>query len=159
MLQWIFYCLYLHKFPFFCISHSLAASCESFGSCEVSLDALVHSNSFQYHLSVIDKRIAIHITKQVSLTLNHPQKMSKQVWFQKTNRSHKGSTVYFKKNTRETNCCMSETEGEKKKPNLLLQADSSGRAKIIIRHGFKSRVKFWPNNRLELNNKMGDNWN
>lgn len=63
-------------------------------------------------------------------------------------KEHKGNKLLYVRN-----------RGEKKKPNLLLQADSSGRAKIIIRHGFKSRVKFWPNNRPELNNKMGNNWN
>lgn len=56
---------------------------------------------------------------------------------------------------------MSETEGGKKKPNLtlLVQADSSGRAKITVRHGSKPRVKFWPNSRPEQNKKMGNNWN
>lgn len=157
MLQWTSYCLYLHKFPFFCTSHSLAASCESFGSYEASLGVLVHSNSFQYRLPIIHKRIAIHITKQVSLPLNRSQKVSKQVWFQKTNPTKGIPSTSKRTQGKQTVVCQSQRE--KKKPNLTLwlQADSSERAKINVRHDFKSRVKFCPNSGSELNKKMG-NW-
>ena len=42
--------VYLHIFPFFYISHSLAASYGSCGSYEVSWDDPVRNNNFQYHL-------------------------------------------------------------------------------------------------------------
>lgn len=62
-------------------------------------------------------------------------------------KEHKGNKLVYVKN-----------RGGEGKPNLTLwlQADSSGRAKINIRHSFKPKVKFWPKSGPELNNKMGN---
>lgn len=49
--------VYSRIFPFFYISHNLAASYESCGFYAVSWDDPVHNNNFQYHLNNTDKRI------------------------------------------------------------------------------------------------------